>query len=323
MKKVIITFLICSVFAGISAQNYTQVFDSISAYSSVVIGWPHSNNNVNVKTERTSYHPILTGNVCRWSVPRMDLSGCWLDTIWAIKDDTNGYSLIISRSAYNSYSEYGQLYASADNEKLYYVNSETNESLLIMDLSLSVGDTFATKGTYEEDVIMVVDSVYYDNNKKHIQFDRDLWTIPSQVPPVKCCFIEGVGPNWGFSIAEENAPLLICKHEDDELYYCYPDTTFFKDCNFREPCFGDAVFTYDPKCINVFPNPTSDKIVIESDFDISHIVVFDMFGKVLQKTTPPIGRRTHVIDMASYTNGVYFVQCDMRNRKINAKIIKN
>lgn len=323
MKKLIITFLIISAFALASAQNHTQAFDSVSACSSVVIGLPHSNNNVSVKTQRTSYHPILTGNVCRWSVPRMDLSGCWLDTIRAIKDDTNGYSLFVSSSAYNSYSEYGQLYASSDNEKLYYKNSETNESLLIMDLSLSVGDTFVTKGTYEDDVVMVVDSVYYDNNKKHIQFDRELWTYSSQVPPVKCCFIEGVGPNWGFSRAEENASLLICKHEDDELYYWHPDTTFFKDCNFREPCFGDAVSTYDPRYINVFPNPASDKIVIESDSEILHIAVFDMFGRELQKTTPPTGRRTHVIDISSYTKGVYFVQCDMGIRKMSTKIIKN
>lgn len=303
------------------AQTYTQISDNVHTHSGVVFGEQNTNNYKNSLICKTIYHPVLTGDSCLWSVPRMSMAGCWLDTIWAIKGDTSGYSLIISNSAYNTYSEYGWLYASDDNEKLYFKNLETDSDLLVMDLSLSEGDSFVTKGIYEEDILMVVDSVFYENNKKHVQFDRVLWYSPPTGLPEKFCFIEGVGPNWGFSRAKENVPLLICKHEDGELYYSHPDTLLFKDCNFREPCW-DAVSTYAPKHLNVFPNPATDKVVLESDCEIVHITVSDMFGNELQNMTLPTGQKRYVIDIAPYTRGLYIVQCLLDNKVFNTKIIK-
>lgn len=268
------------------------------------------------------YHPVVTGNTCLWMVPRMDLAGCRIDTIQAVKGENNMYSLFLFNSAYGTQTMYGYLYASDDNEKLYFRGFEEDEDLLIMDLSLSVGDTFLSRGLYGEDMILIVDSVYYDYGLKHVEFVESTWDLTPQADLVKCCFIEGVGPNWGFSMKDDNAKLIICKHEDNELFYAFPDTTVFKDCGFREPCNGDAVVTHDKVNLNVYPNPFADKVWIESDNDISSIVVYDMFGQLLQVINQTASTNVYELYMESYPSGVYLVRCDIGKKNEYVKIVK-
>ena len=280
--------------------------------------------NSNIITQaKTSYHPVLTGDTCLWSVPRMDLAGCWMDTIWAVKDDSDGYSLIISINAYYSYSGYGSLRSSDDGEKLYFKKSGTDEEQLIMDLSLTVGDTFHTKGLYGEDVEIIVDSVYYEQGLKHVRFDRTQWTTDPLMQPVKSCFIEGFGPNWGFDPSEENALLLVCKHEDGELFYSLQDTTVFKDCTFRIPCHGDGIKPEAKPSVHIYPNPSNGLFHIVSDYEVSNITVYNSLGQLVKIEPNMTGNgNMYEINLNSHPNGVYYIQYQIGNEQKHAQIIK-
>ncbi len=280
------------------------------------------NNNIMTQA-KTSYHPVLTGDTCLWSVPRMDLAGCWMDTIWAVKDDSDRFSLIISNNAYYSYSEYGSLHSSDEGEKLYFKKSGTDEEQLIMDLSLTVGDTFHTKGLYGEDVEIIVDSVYYEQGLKHVRFDRMQWTISPLMQPVKSCFIEGFGPNWGFDPSEENALLLVCKHEDGELFYSLQDTTVFKDCSFRIPCHGDGIKPEVKPSVSIYPNPSIGLFHVVSDYEISNIKVYNSLGKLIKLELNMIGHgNMYEINLNAYPNGTYFIQYQIGKEQNHIQIIK-
>ena len=278
-----------------------------------------NSSNIVTKT-KTYYHPVLVGDTCLWSVPRSDLSGCRMDTIWAVKNDSDKYSLIISNSAYHSYSEYGSLRSSDYGEKLFFIKGETGEEQLIMDLSLTVGDTFHTKGLYGEDVAIIVDSVYYEQGLKHIRFNRMQSIVNPLMQPVNSCFIEGVGPNWGFDPSKENAWLLICKHEDGELFYSLQDTTVFKDCTFRIP-YG--IKPEATPAIHIYPNPSNGLFHIVSDYEVSNITVYNSLGQLIKIEPNMTGNgNKYEINLNSHPNGIYFIQYQIGKEQKYEQIIK-
>jgi len=292
------------------------------AKGQMVIETHEFNSNIITQT-KTSYHPVLTGDTCLWSVPRMDLAGCWMDTIWAVKDDSDRYSLIISNHAYHFCSEYGRLRSSNDGERLYFIKRGTDEEQLIMDLSLTVGDTFHTKGLYGEEVEIIVDSVYYQEGMKHVQFNRTQWSAASLTQPVKSCFIEGFGPNWGFDPSEENAFLLVCKHEDGELFYSLSDTTVFKDCTFRIPCHGDFIKPDAKPSVRIYPNPANGLFHIVSDYEVSNITVYNSLGQLIKIEPNMIGSgNMYEINLNSHPNGTYYIQYQIGKEQKHVQIIK-
>lgn len=263
------------------------------------------------------YRPVLLGNNCRWLAPHVSLGGCYMDTIIAVPDNSNSYQLSLISGAYNPAKTYGSLYSSDDNEKLYFKDLTTNDSSLIMDLSLSVNDTFITKGLYNEDFIMIVDSVYYVDNLKHIQFNT---SSEDFLVPIKRCFIEGFGPNWGFSESNKNASVLICKHEDDELFYSLSDTTVFKDCTFKSP-YLDGIIPHNKAKVTVYPNPTNGMIHIESDVELSNVTIYNAFGQLV-KVMNTSGIK-YDVDLSAFSSGIYFIEYVVDNKKGHLKIIKD
>ena len=61
---------------------------------------------------------------------------------------------------------------------------------------------------------------------------------------------------------------------------------------------------------SIFPNPTADKLFVESEFGLPYsLVVYNHMGQILMK-----GNQVHEIETKSWTKGIYFVhiQCDGR-----------
>lgn len=170
-----------------------------------------------------------------------------------------------------------------------------------MDLSLSVNDTFITKGLYGEDIALIVDSVYHENDLKHIQFDRVVWNYAN---PVKCCFVEGFGPNWGFSRQDEYADLLVCKFEGDDLFYSLPDTTFFKNCTFKMPFDGWGITPAGEHRVSVYPNPTDGLIKIKTDGIISDVALFNVLGRKIKSLNPT--ETKFDVDLTAFPGGGIF-----------------
>jgi hypothetical protein len=70
--------------------------------------------------------------------------------------------------------------------------------------------------------------------------------------------------------------------------------------------------------LNIFPNPTYNKLYIMSDLEIREIVVNDITGKVIKRITSG----TQIIDVSTLKNGQYFISIGTNQRLYNKKFIK-
>ena len=73
--------------------------------------------------------------------------------------------------------------------------------------------------------------------------------------------------------------------------------------------------------VKLFPNPTSDKITIQSDnFKNTTLQITDNLGKqILQQN---INKSETILDLSTYSSGQYFLQLERDNKRIVYKIVK-
>jgi hypothetical protein len=85
---------------------------------------------------------------------------------------------------------------------------------------------------------------------------------------------------------------------------------------------GDSVgiTKIDSKTIQVFPNPVTDLLTVESETPISEITVFDLHGRVVLHDMTH--RQGAIVSFKSNPAGVYFIQITTEREKIVKKIIK-
>ena len=262
------------------------------------------------KAQDENFHPVLTGDSCTWTIPHIDLAGHWLGTIQAVRLSGDTFSLSMTTPAGEN-SDYGQLYSNEASNKLYFRNAETQEELLVMDLSLEVGDHFVRRDQYNETYELVVDSVYYEENRKHIRFSEDVpWCYYGNQFQRKC-FIEGEGPDF-----------FICKHEGSELYYSHPDTAVFVDCGFNEEIFI-GVRDYESSNVSLYPNPASQFFVInftEAQESVKQVRIINMQGKVVLSQENP---SNNTVNIANLPVGMYVVRVLSQSGKEYAvKLVK-
>jgi hypothetical protein len=69
--------------------------------------------------------------------------------------------------------------------------------------------------------------------------------------------------------------------------------------------------------LKIYPNPTSDKLLFNSNLNLHDKKIYNLEGKLLLTT------RENSIDLSSYSSGIYFIKVqDENNRITNFKIIK-
>ena len=80
--------------------------------------------------------------------------------------------------------------------------------------------------------------------------------------------------------------------------------------------------------IDIYPNPFSEKIIIESNFEIlygSKIDILDLSGKVVGTALPTVNsenKATYEWNASSFTRGVYFIKINHGTKVIVKKIVK-
>ena len=73
--------------------------------------------------------------------------------------------------------------------------------------------------------------------------------------------------------------------------------------------------------VKLFPNPTSDKITIQSDsFKNTTLQITDVLGKQLLQQN--INKSETILDLSNYSNGQYFLQLERDSKRVVYKIIK-
>ena len=73
--------------------------------------------------------------------------------------------------------------------------------------------------------------------------------------------------------------------------------------------------------VSVYPNPTNDKITIESENIISTLRVFDAAGYIVYELKNNFNSTT--IDLSKFTSGAYIIEYEINNRMFMKKVIKN
>lgn len=118
------------------------------------------------------------------------------------------------------------------------------DEFLIMDLGLQVGDTFKfTTSTYlQKQIELLVDSIYYEDSRKIIQFEPYYNYCMSVL-----CFVEGVGPNNGISYSNESLErnALIFKYHNDQLVYTsdnYDIVGYYDNCGVGVDILKEQIF---------------------------------------------------------------------------------
>ena len=272
------------------------------------------------KAQETIYQPVLVDDTIHWTMPiEMWLAGCTFDEFMAYP--FSGYHELWYFVTYSDVPRLlGQLHSSEDNAKLYFQPADSEEEFLIMDLTLSIGDTFHTKDHYGQQHDLFVDSVYFLYGKKHIRFNE---TIEWGYPDSYRMFIEGVGPNWGLQerFCDGGYLYFICKYNGDSLCYAVSDASF-ENCDFREPCIGDGIVEIDtPEPSKIYPNPFTDFFTLDNPDAETHLMIYDCMGRVCMEKDLQPGH--HVINIQNNPAGIYIVCLICNGKSEFYKIIKN
>ena len=152
---------------------------------------------------------------------------------------------------------------------------------LAFDFSLQVGDTFDITNVWGlvPDSLWIVDSIYYENGKKHIQFKAYI------VSGERFTFIEGVGCNLGViykhlcSIMQSH--YLLCAYQDTVQTYM---NKYYGYCNVLSS--GSSSNIEDLLFIKVYPNPVQNLLFIDIENDaieIYRILIYNSMGQKIKE----------------------------------------
>ena len=222
---------------------------------------------------------------------------------------------------------------SEDRSKLYFRTSLSNTEILLMDLNLEVGDTVDTEtwiwdGVSYNDAAIVVDSVYYSNDMKHIRtnyytsFKRP-YTSDNIYDTLK--FIEGIGPSFGITYI----PSVMLAGNGS--YFTYTVICYYRDeiSEYRKipnewSCYVRwwmNINDVDNISATIYPNPTKDKVFITNLAAEEHTIkIVSQMGTVV-KTITAYSREVE-IDLKELPNGVYNIVIVNSNGSTSKKIVK-
>jgi len=126
-------------------------------------------------------------------------------------------------------------------------------------------------------------------------------------------FIEGIGPNWGFT----PYGLLACKYDDSVQVYSF-ENEHIKDCSFKNMSVDNYIHEDNVK---IYPNPVAEILTIETS-DITDIIITDIAGRMIAEKRNCVDKTC--FDTSRWKMGIYFVNLYSRGAKIRTeKTVKN
>lgn len=138
------------------------------------------------------------------------------------------------------------------------------------------------------------------------------------------------GTNWcgygGF-----NYPVSAFTVMNNELYasggFYYPGTVIFVGKwvggNFVDTCGNTTgvIENIEQNDFVVYPNPSYGIFQINSSFEILAYSVYDLFGKQILENVPKGENKNIVVDLSTYSKGLYFIRIQTDRGTISRKII--
>lgn len=170
-----------------------------------------------------NFQAVLNNDSISWNMARAELATMIMFDIYCLSYSDSVYSNMYISEYDMTYYYAGKFREDLNTGKLWYKNLYNAERLLV-DMSLSVGDTFEVLQNYWS----TVEDVYYRDGRKTIQFE-----LYSNMWKENLLFIEGVGRNIGFFNGDELF-YASCKYDNDQLVYVNQNTSLFIGC-FLDP----------------------------------------------------------------------------------------
>lgn len=220
------------------------------------------------------YKPVVKEDTSIWHVAHQQLAGNLMDTLFAMEKEGNWINIYAHGQYYFEDSTYsGKVQESSLHDKIWYVPPEETDSILVYDITLEKGDTFMLQGYPGQ-----VDTVYFKNNRKHIEFNvHTYWGDSIQ-------FIEGIGPNVSFIYFYENsgihAPYVACKFNNNAHVYAVDNPKHFDGCAFNTSGVRENSGKDIP--VQIFPNPFNDYLQIKGTTDDVFVLkIIDVCGNIV------------------------------------------
>lgn len=179
-----------------------------------------------------NYQGVLSVNNIAWNFSWLDMPGVLSDTLFASPSSSgNAFDL------FENGVPIAKLTESSDGSKLW-IDDLFGNIYLVQDLNLNTGDTFSL---LPNSLNGIVDSVYYEQGRKIIQFD-----VLNEQFNEAVKFIEGMGPNITvvYPLAGGIGLYMACKHHNEILVYqtqnpyfdgCLPLNTITPDLHPEKP----------------------------------------------------------------------------------------
>ncbi|MEZ4884083.1 MAG: T9SS type A sorting domain-containing protein [Chitinophagales bacterium] len=117
-----------------------------------------------------------------------------------------------------------------------------------------------------------------------------------------------------------------------DVLLCHYNDTGFRDfhfifCEEPNPCEGPYVsiqeldYTRDNTFVKIYPNPSSEMVTIETDEILKNIIVYDIYGNLLQQYEIP---KNNAIDISKFNNGILLIVFRTNDNAYEVKrVIKN
>lgn len=203
-----------------------------------------------------------------------------------------------------------------------WMKSYQNEEMLIMNLSLQVGDTFVAINNGSQNQFLYVANVYTDSlNRRTIQFkEKHRHTgLTNGMNTADSCilFIEGVGPTTGIAndalstIRNE----LLCVYKDGVRTFA---NDYYKGICYIQYGATPEIFTdFTP---TIYPMPCREMIQLQQiDDGVNQAVFYNLEGQIVLNLT--IDSFSKSINTSSLTPGVYYLSLST-NSSLKYKPIK-
>ncbi len=212
-----------------------------------------------------------------------------------------------------------------------------SKEYLIMDLSISVGDTFYFQRLGLDSIEIQADSIYIDSeNRKHVLFkdfhrknfneNENGWPIDTDYPEFE--FIEGVGPTASIFYQEIGViysepflyTILLCSHKTNQTIYT--NEVFSNECRFSS--LGISEQKSEDK-IKVYPNPSSNNLKIEFENPNNEKFSFFIYSSSGQIIYSIITQKNIItLEKILKSEGIYFYKLtNLKDKEYNGKIILN